>query len=625
MNQTPMTTTTKAHTQMQVNGWMRAAAVAAALVIGAAEVQAQYPSNNNGQARDASNRVGSGGSNGSGGTNRAGATGNQIVTGNVTGGREFRGPVGYTDSREFRDVTGSETSDRFVKNSAGARRSGTLLQTPTAFYGSSLAEPLPSTYSPTAGATGGYVLQQSAVGAGAGNNVGFGGVRPGAAGAFAGPLEQSPSLNNVDVSPLFGVRPLSNQSPVDAMRTDPLYSTSGDLRIANDRALQQMRDELNNTGFGKTGNNPNGANESGAGDNDNGNGNDNVPANNAGAGGAGRNAVGGANGGPATPLGAALKNDVGSPLSQVQNGALNSTISNDSVSTGVQTGQGTTNRLIVPPAQQSEQYKELVRRMQNRPGTTEGQDAADFNRLRAAQQQGKQPGKPGDAQPAAPGGGIAPKSPAGGAPAAGPRPGFPVTGLGPAQAEGPAVPTEPLEVKSLATGVKARGLASLLTAAEQSMKDQKYADAVGKYMQASRVAPNNPMITLGRGIAQLGGGNYGQAEQALRAAITSEPALLMGRYDLNGMLGETRTKYLAKDLKELAAATPTEARPRLLLAFLSYNMGNGPDAEKYVAEAAKLAPNDPVVQAMQKTWAVLGTGGTKQESAPAPAPTDLNK
>src|SRR5688572_3426359 len=97
MSQTLMTTTTTTTSQVQVKGCLRAAAVAAALAIGAAQAQAQYPSSNDGRARDASNRVGSGGSNGEGVDNRVGATGNQIITGNTTGGREFRGPVGYTD------------------------------------------------------------------------------------------------------------------------------------------------------------------------------------------------------------------------------------------------------------------------------------------------------------------------------------------------------------------------------------------------------------------------------------------------------------------------------------------------------------------------------------------------
>jgi len=127
MSKTPMTTT-KSQKQVQVTVWLRAAAVAAALVIGAGKAGAQYKSGNDGRALDANNRVGSAGSNGERSDNRIGPTGNQIVTGNVTGGREFRGPVGYTDSREFRGITARDQSDRFIRNSAGARRSGTFLR-----------------------------------------------------------------------------------------------------------------------------------------------------------------------------------------------------------------------------------------------------------------------------------------------------------------------------------------------------------------------------------------------------------------------------------------------------------------------------------------------------------------
>jgi len=185
--------------------------------------------------------------------NRVGVTGNQIVTGNVTGGREFRGPLGYSDAREFRDNTGFERSDRFIRDSNGAARSPTLLQQPTAFYGSRLAEPLPQNYAPTIGSTGGYVMTPSPVGAQLGNNpTGLSGVRPGASGPYAGSFDR-PALGDLDASPLFGVRAAPNQSPADALRNDPLYSTSGDVRVNTDRALQQMRDELNNTGPGKIG------------------------------------------------------------------------------------------------------------------------------------------------------------------------------------------------------------------------------------------------------------------------------------------------------------------------------------------------------------------------------------
>src|SRR5213075_612432 len=42
--------------------------------------------------------------------------------GNVTGGREFRGNVPYTDPREFRGNVDSADFDRFISGSAGAPR-----------------------------------------------------------------------------------------------------------------------------------------------------------------------------------------------------------------------------------------------------------------------------------------------------------------------------------------------------------------------------------------------------------------------------------------------------------------------------------------------------------------------
>src|SRR6185503_4347948 len=75
-----------------------------------------------GRARDASNRVGSQGYNDAPANPRVPdprVSGNQIVTGNVTGGRQFRDNVGYTDPGAFRGPTAGRISDRFVRDSAG--------------------------------------------------------------------------------------------------------------------------------------------------------------------------------------------------------------------------------------------------------------------------------------------------------------------------------------------------------------------------------------------------------------------------------------------------------------------------------------------------------------------------
>src|SRR3954452_18504994 len=108
--------------------WRRAATFVAAGLLAAAgilatphPVAAQYRSNNDGRALDANSRSGSGGQNDASpsAANRGQAvSGNQIITGNVTAGRQFRGPVPYSDPGSFRGPTaGSFSSDRFVRQS----------------------------------------------------------------------------------------------------------------------------------------------------------------------------------------------------------------------------------------------------------------------------------------------------------------------------------------------------------------------------------------------------------------------------------------------------------------------------------------------------------------------------
>src|SRR6266550_3062122 len=96
-----------------------------------------------GRALDANNRVGSGGYNSGVITGNMLLNGNNIVTGNVTGGREFRGNVPYTDQREFRGTVAGQDFDRFIAGSAGAPQAyaapQNFLQTIEPFYGQRLA------------------------------------------------------------------------------------------------------------------------------------------------------------------------------------------------------------------------------------------------------------------------------------------------------------------------------------------------------------------------------------------------------------------------------------------------------------------------------------------------------
>ena len=95
-------------TKRNITRTILSAAVAATLGIGSAAT-AQYRLNP-GHVNDANNRVGSAGTNPNDSDQRVGqpVNGNDIVYGNVTGGKQFRGQVPYTDPRAFR----GSTSDR---------------------------------------------------------------------------------------------------------------------------------------------------------------------------------------------------------------------------------------------------------------------------------------------------------------------------------------------------------------------------------------------------------------------------------------------------------------------------------------------------------------------------------
>ena len=136
---------------------LAAATAAAQTLLSASLASAQLPSNQDGRAMDANNRVGSGGMNAPSG--QIGVTPNQIVYGNVTGGKQFRGPVGSRDPGAFTGPSPGRMVDRFVAGSSGvpyAYQPQVDLSNPQPFYGASRNAP-PPVGSVRLGYTGSYL------------------------------------------------------------------------------------------------------------------------------------------------------------------------------------------------------------------------------------------------------------------------------------------------------------------------------------------------------------------------------------------------------------------------------------------------------------------------------------
>lgn len=649
--------------------WVLAAAVAAVPLLGAlaapSTAYAQFPSGNDGRARDANPRVGSNGFNDSGvNVDRRGRiyhSGNRIITGNVTRGQHFRGAVDYGDPREFRGATGSRLSDRFIRDSAGAFDAPTAGRdsfTPSAYYGRSRAVPPPPGTS-ALGATGGYVgrtpglLGESGTDLDAYGRYGttssvYARENPfsranedlvlqipvagqqqagGTAGAVNAPLV-------VTASPLYGVRRFGpdDRAAGDFLSSRQQANQRNPFGLGmDDASVQRMRDELNQTDLATGRRDPNARRD---GDRP-----DEQPAR-PGAAPEANNQLPQPPGVPATPAPGINqgfdrgRNPQGTDVPPAQQG-----------NNSFQTGQGLRHRLLVPPAQQTAQYAQMRRRFEQLNASGQVTDAdrmRQFNALRRAQETGQpptaEPGATGIARtPGAAaagtdaaagttadrGAGIRRGAGAGATGEAGPRVvpspaparagtdhGSPATGeavtVTPAERPTPGQrPEVPVQVKSLAEGVQAQGLRELLKSAEDLLKEGKYDSAIEKYESAERVALNNPLISLGRAHAELAATYYRRAENTLRRAVEADPALLYGQYDLRGFIGQDRLQYVANDLKELAAGSPKDPRPVLLLAYITYNSQMEQQAATFLDEASRRAgPQDPTIALLRKHWSL---------------------
>jgi tetratricopeptide (TPR) repeat protein len=179
-----------------------------------------------------------------------------------------------------------------------------------------------------------------------------------------------------------------------------------------------------------------------------------------------------------------------------------------------------------------------------------------------------------------------------------------------AQEQGLAGKPKPVPVKSLAEGIKAAGLANVLRQAEVLMREGKFIAALDQYAVAEQVAPNNPLVRLGMAHAELGGGYYKRGEAHLREALAGDPTLLMGQYDLKGMVGQERLEVMVKDLKETARKQEDDSGLVFLLAYVAYNTGNEQQAGVYLSLAEKRAGGkDEFFKLLRLHWAVPGDPG----------------
>lgn len=511
----------------------------------AVSARGQYRVGNDGRALDANPRLGSGGYNDASPGFLNPSFGNQIITGNVTGDKQFRGYVPYTDPKEFRGGNSTNSMDSFIARSGGyslTRNDNPNAATP--FYAGKLANPMASGFS-TTGISGTYIPSNSVsteIDPSADTRIAP--IRTNETIALSsgslvlqGPYD--PKTNQITLytaSSLMGVRSWSSEE-FNALNSSLMSSRYK----FNDSAINKMRQEISDlsvSSFGLSRPAPTAIDAPGSG---------------------------------------LIKND---PLiDQVKNNQISPLVG------------GGLPSMLPSASQQSSQNAELERRLNAYYSevlqTNEAKYAEQLKELKSRVPTNKED-KPSTDIPDYQGIGRS----------------LPKNFL-----ELPdTVAPKALAIDSLASGVTASGLAQLLKQGEDLTRDGKYEQAMEIFAAASEVAPNNYLATIGTAHAALAGGFFKKAETAVRAAYLADPSLLMAKFNLKKMIGQDALPNVVNQLKQAANSQQDDPGLAMLLCYVSYHNDYISQAGIYLDLAEKRsAGKDPFYPYLRAHWKVPTT------------------
>lgn len=159
-----------------------------------------------------------------------------------------------------------------------------------------------------------------------------------------------------------------------------------------------------------------------------------------------------------------------------------------------------------------------------------------------------------------------------------------------------------LQIGSLAERQTDAGLKQLIGSAESLVQDGKFASAIDRYEAALKFAPDDPTLIVARAHAEIGGGFFARADASLRQALAKDPASLGGRYDLRKTFSNERTNTLVDDLKRLALDNPNDPMPLRLLGYVAYHTGDAGRAIELLSESLKRSPGDALTMHLLSAW-----------------------
>lgn len=142
----------------------------------------------------------------------------------------------------------------------------------------------------------------------------------------------------------------------------------------------------------------------------------------------------------------------------------------------------------------------------------------------------------------------------------------------------------------------------MLVRAEQDLIAENYLSAENIYRQVLRESADNPLAKAGLIHAQLGGGMIRSAAFNLRSLFAEHPELVALRYDEDLLPSAERMRWLQRELQDMIAEDIHGAEPGLILAYLGYQLQAEPLVQYGLGIALERTPRDPLLPVLERIW-----------------------
>jgi|GEM_PF-7128620 len=157
-----------------------------------------------------------------------------------------------------------------------------------------------------------------------------------------------------------------------------------------------------------------------------------------------------------------------------------------------------------------------------------------------------------------------------------------------------------VSVQSLSVDNKGR-IIEQMQQGERDLAAGKYYEADSHFKLVELTGGGNPYATVGKLHALIGAGSLRAAGITLNTLFTQHPQMVVNRYEKRLLPAPKRLKWVQKKLDAMIENSP-DHRPGLLKAYLGYQLDDAEMVEYGLTVAQQRQPSEPLLPLLRRAW-----------------------